>query len=57
MQVTSVYCFECICGQHIESETKTLSCPRCRRLIEIQWPARENEVLAHEDRKTLSAAV
>jgi Zn finger protein HypA/HybF involved in hydrogenase expression len=56
MQSKSVYCFECICGQHIESETKELTCPRCHRLIEIQWPARENEVLAQENRKTLSAA-
>ena len=36
MQQKSVYCLDCICGQHIESETTTLTCPRCKRLIEIQ---------------------
>jgi hypothetical protein len=39
MQTASVYSVDRICGYHIESKTKTLACPACRRLIVIEWPA------------------
>lgn len=32
-----VFCFECICGKHIETETRTLECPSCHRLLVIEW--------------------
>jgi endogenous inhibitor of DNA gyrase (YacG/DUF329 family) len=46
MTLESVYCVECVCGQHIESETNTLTCPRCQRLVLIEWSAGEEE---HEE--------
>lgn len=33
----SVYCFECICGARIQSESATLICHRCKRRVEIEW--------------------
>jgi hypothetical protein len=39
MRLTSVYCVECLCGRHVESETHILTCPGCQRLIVIEWPA------------------
>jgi hypothetical protein len=37
----SLYCAECICGHYIESETNTLICPGCQRLVVIDWHNRE----------------
>jgi hypothetical protein len=39
MALKSLYCVECICGYDIESETNTLICPGCQRLVVIEWPA------------------
>ena len=44
MRTASVYSVECICGHHIESETNTLICPACERLIVIEWPAVDETV-------------
>ena len=41
MALKSLYCVECICGYYIESETNTLICPGCRRLVVIDWHNRE----------------
>jgi hypothetical protein len=41
MRTTSVYCVECLCGHHLESESKELVCPGCQRQIVIEWPAQE----------------
>jgi hypothetical protein len=41
MVLKSLYCVECICGYSIESETNTLICPGCRRLVVIDWHNRE----------------
>jgi hypothetical protein len=43
MRLKSVYCVECLCGHHIESETNTLTCPGCQRLVQIEWSAGEEE--------------
>ncbi len=41
MALKSLYCVECICGCYIESETNTLICPGCQRLVVIEWPGKE----------------
>ena len=41
MALKSLYCVECICGHYIESETNTLMCPSCQRLVVIDWHNRE----------------
>jgi hypothetical protein len=41
MALKSLYCVECICGHYIESETNTLICPGCQRLVIIDWHNRE----------------
>ncbi len=41
MALKSLYCVECICGHYIESETNTLICPGCERLVVIDWHNRE----------------
>ncbi len=43
MRATSVYSVDCICGHHIETETTTLTCPECHRLVVIEWPAKTEE--------------
>jgi hypothetical protein len=45
MRLKSVYCVECICGYRIESETDTdtLICPGCQRLVVIEWPGKEEQ--------------
>jgi hypothetical protein len=39
MRMNSVYCVECLCGHHIESDADMLICPSCHRLVVIEWPA------------------
>lgn len=39
MRETSVYSVECVCGHHIESESRSLVCPTCKRHVVIDWPA------------------
>lgn len=41
MALKSLYCVECICGYYIESETNTLICPGCQRLVVIDWHNRD----------------
>jgi hypothetical protein len=41
MALKSLYCVECICGHYIESDTNTLICPGCQRLVVIDWHNRE----------------
>ena len=43
MRVTSVFCFECLCGRHIETEARTLECPSCRRQLVIEWGRKEEK--------------
>ena len=43
MALKSLYCVECICGHYIESETDTLICPGCQRLVVIDWKNRERD--------------
>jgi hypothetical protein len=39
MRLTSVYCVECLCGRHIESEIHILTCLGCQHVIVIELPA------------------
>lgn len=37
MRTTSVFCAECICGRHFESEQREFTCPNCKRVIVLAW--------------------
>jgi Zn finger protein HypA/HybF involved in hydrogenase expression len=36
----SIYCFVCLCGREIQSESTQTACPWCHRQIRLIWPAR-----------------
>jgi hypothetical protein len=52
----AAYCFECLCGHQIETEAKTLACPRCQRVIVIEWPAQERAVSTRNPSDQTAAA-
>jgi hypothetical protein len=56
MALKSLYCVECICGYYIESETNTLICPGCQRLVVIEWPGKEEQAERSEAKQTPAAA-
>jgi len=37
MRTTSVFCAECICGLYFETPKREFTCPKCNRLIVLQW--------------------
>ena len=41
MRLKSVFCFECLCGCHIETEVRALNCPSCGRQLVIEWGREE----------------
>ena len=41
MRLKCVFCFECLCGRHIETEVRTLNCPSCGRELVIEWGREE----------------
>ena len=41
MRLKPVFCFECLCGRHIETEARTLRCPSCQRELVIEWGREE----------------
>ena len=41
MRLKSVFCFECLCGRHIETEVRTLNCTSCVRELVIEWGREE----------------
>ena len=43
MRVTSLFCFECLCGRDIETEARTLECPSCHRALVIEWGRKEEK--------------
>ena len=57
MRTASVYSVECICGRLIESETNSLVCPGCRRLVVIEWPAAEEQPRPHPDSARLGCGL
>jgi hypothetical protein len=56
MALKSLYCVECICGYYIESETNTLICPGCQRLVVIEWPGKEEQTEDSETKPKSAAA-
>ena len=43
MRVTSVFCFQCLCGRYIETEARMLECPSCHRQLVIEWGRKEEK--------------
>ena len=39
MRQASVYCIDCLCGRHIETQLIELDCPTCKRKLRIEWDA------------------
>jgi Fe2+ or Zn2+ uptake regulation protein len=37
MRTKSCYETECLCGEKLVSESNVMTCPKCGRVIEIQW--------------------
>ena len=37
MRETSIYCFECVCGQKIETPATTVLCSNCGIEIRLNW--------------------
>jgi hypothetical protein len=37
MRLNSVYCADCICGRHFETQFGDYICPDCQRHIVIEW--------------------
>jgi Zn finger protein HypA/HybF involved in hydrogenase expression len=56
MRQASVYCVECLCGQHIETEAVELDCPACKRKLRIEWDAEVKAVVADAEQETVPAA-
>lgn len=43
MRAKSVYEVECVCGNYVESETKTTKCGKCGRILVLNWSAEERK--------------
>ena len=37
MRLTAVFCFNCVCGRYIESESRVGQCPHCHREFVLDW--------------------
>ena len=55
MRRTSVYAFECVCGNHIESAKTVIVCPSCCRLIEVHWGEEGSDGISLETNKVKEA--
>ena len=33
----SLYCADCLCGQHFETSSREWTCTKCGRLIMLKW--------------------
>lgn len=53
----SIYCFTCLCGREISSETTHTECPWCQREIRLVWPAETNPSKPVEEAEQLRPAV
>jgi hypothetical protein len=52
----SIYCFVCLCGREITSETTETECPWCHREIRLVWPAESGPAKPVDQAKPLGAA-
>jgi Zn finger protein HypA/HybF involved in hydrogenase expression len=53
----SIYCFTCLCGREISSESTQTECPWCHREIRLVWPADAPDEGNSEPVKTLRASI
>ena len=43
MRAISVYEVTCECGHHIETELCEVTCPKCRRVLVLEWGGKPKE--------------
>jgi hypothetical protein len=53
----AIYCFECLCGKQLESESTQTECPWCHREIRLVWPAESDPVKPVAELKPMRPAV
>jgi predicted RNA-binding Zn-ribbon protein involved in translation (DUF1610 family) len=56
MLQTSMYCVECVCGQHLETDAAELDCPACGRKLRIEWDAEARATVQILEPKAIPAA-
>jgi hypothetical protein len=39
-----------LCGRHLQSRDRTVTCPHCGREIHIEWPAPEMDIRAGSEK-------
>jgi hypothetical protein len=37
MRLTALFCFECVCGRHVETPSGVGQCPHCHREFVLDW--------------------
>jgi transposase len=52
MRTTSVFCAECLCGRHFESEQREYKCPNCKRVIVLAWGIKASADDEEHERET-----
>ena len=53
----AVYCFTCLCGKNIETESTETVCAWCQREIRLVWPAETHPSKPVEEAEQLRPAV
>ncbi len=56
MRTKSVFCAECVCGRHFETEEREYTCSFCKRVIVLEWGSGDGTG-PEEHRATESAEV
>lgn len=55
MRTTSVFCAQCICGLDFETPEREFICPKCNRLIVLEWGATDEKARTETPDKTSEA--
>jgi Zn finger protein HypA/HybF involved in hydrogenase expression len=37
MRTSSIFCAQCVCGLYFETSEREFICPKCKRLIVLEW--------------------
>lgn len=57
MRTSSVFCAECICGLHFETPKREFTCPKCKRLIVLEWGAFDDHTQPETSEENAKAEV
>ena len=53
MRMDSVFCAECICGFHFETPAREFTCPKCDRVIVLEWGVADSDRSSRADGKSV----